>query len=171
MFGNGGLCICGNISVTGTSAQGLNLASFHDYFQQDPHLPILQIHREAISIANLASIQVSSSNHHQLDVICTQCKSKLAIHASRRGAYCQFSSLATEPIPGTLPTEAVSVANQVVPASFRSLFKQREVEDAINKAKSNEDDPTDFEMMFGRTNEPFVGSYSEVGKFVTEGDL
>jgi hypothetical protein len=173
LLGNDSRCGCGNISVAGIPIYRMMPASVHDYFRLDDPIPVLQIHVGAISLSIVTGIRIRSLNHHQLDVTCSQCNTKLVVYASRSGVFCQFWTEPTLPVSGSLPNEAfiVPLINQVIPASIRPLFRQRDLDAPAGRARAVGDDLADDEMMFSRQTEPIVGCYSEVGRFVTDHDF
>jgi hypothetical protein len=165
MSGNQSHCACGNISVFGSPSNGPVSCQVH--FHLTGPLPIFQVHRGAISVAILSKIEVRSSNHHRLDVNCLACGSRLLVYASRRGAFCQFSVPLSRPLSGSLSTDAFLAPVQAsVPASIRPLFRHRDIQAAVAQAK--EFDATDYEVMFARSTNAIVGSYSMIGQFVAE---
>jgi hypothetical protein len=162
MSENDSRCECGNISVLGSASDGPVSCQVH--FHLSGPSSILQVHRGAISVSALGRIEVHSPDHHRLDVSCLDCGSRLAIYASRRGAFCQFS--VSRPLCGSLSSDAFLASAQThIPASIRSLFRHRDIETAVVQAK--EFDAADYEVMFSRSTDAIVGPYSSVGQFVT----
>jgi hypothetical protein len=141
-------CTCGSVSVIGSISSR----------RGDRPLPTLQIHRQAIAITDFSAAQVQGRTSHDADVHCHRCGWRLAVHASRRGAFCQF--LPPQPPMGGLPACPARPV-MPVPRPIRRLF--RDFDTAA-------DDAQDFELMFAGTRDPIVGSYSGLGRFVVDSE-
>jgi hypothetical protein len=163
-------CACGNVSVTGTSAVRSHSSSWHGRFCVDDSSPIVQIHKGGITVERPDDVQIDLLAKHKLDVVCTNCGCKLLLYASRKGAYCQFARPMPMPICGSLPKRIVAVSSsaQSIPVSIRPLFRPGD-EAAFGRVQWQEE-PADYDGMFGNGRDPFVGSYSGTGRFTTDDD-
>ena len=175
-------CACGNITVVGALATNIKTTLAHARGSFDPQTPIVQIHKCAISIANFAQVNNNVMSNRQVEFTCLECGYRLLLHASRKGAFCQFREPTFSAVCGSLPPDSFLSQDTKpggIPRAMRLLFKQRDSDlfdiasdelDASGARSSQENDSADYDLMFSNSNEPLVGSYSEVGTFTTEND-
>jgi hypothetical protein len=166
MFVNDSRCLCGNLSVEGTPADPDALSSSRAHFRVGE--PVLQIHAAAIAVARPPRILIRSPSHHRVELTCGDCHARLAVYASRRGAFCQISRGADPRHMGSLPSEAfiAPLYLAAVPASIRRLFRPGAIEGEPERARI--DDAADFDFMFSRMDEAVVGSFSGLGLFARD---
>jgi len=158
MSGEVARCVCGNISVLGAAAVRPS-CSCHAGAQVENAMPNLRIHAGAIAFSDASKVQVHSPSHHNVDVVCRQCGCQLSVHASKKGARCEWSR--PQIITGSLPAVRLQAPAQPVPTSMRKLFANPEFD---------RPDGDDYDLMFSGCTDPFVGSYSELGRLVTDSE-
>jgi hypothetical protein len=177
--GNVHHCRCHNLAVTGAQAVDFRPSACHGRFKGNSQAPVIQIHKAALYIERPADIEVNVRSKRTVDIICRSCGCTLLLYASRKGAFCQITEPAPMPVYGSLPNRVLTIAASTspMPLSVRPLFRQRETDlfqfadqGARSDGRDRTDDPTDEDLMFGNGLEPFVGSYSALGRFATEDD-
>lgn len=184
---NGTTCTCGNMSVTGSVAH--KQSAFQGKFHNTDTVPVHQIHRGAIDLSDVAQIEVRPLGTHQINITCQSCGCRLIIYASKKGAFCQLKQPVLTAVYGSCPSDSfmVSAASGChIPKSMQRLFQGDQIQGLITQNASNltddynlvlphktmggEQEGEDYDVMFGNTDEPIVGSYSEVGLFTKESD-
>jgi hypothetical protein len=143
-------CACHSVAVRGDRASPGALPDDDRRFRDDDAHPILQIHPQAISLSDPARVAVTTLSACTADVVC-HCGWALAVHASERGAFCQFA-------PAAAPPAAAGAA--AIPEALRPLF-------ALNGPSRelflNDDEE---ELMYAREpTKQVVGSFREMGQF------
>jgi hypothetical protein len=152
------LCKCCSIAVTGTPAPPTGRANHHNRFDVNRRQPILEIHTGAIRITDPAKVNIQVTEKHAVLLTCT-CGWKLLVHASKKGAFCQFETPVSHMVCGSLPEAAFLPGLRRVPGSLKRLF----VPGPDTELFVNQDDETELQVMFAGVVDPLVGSYSELG--------
>ena len=170
-------CECGNITVTGSAVSSCPCRCAR-VFMFDSEEPVLRIHTAAIHIETLCVTDVAVLNSRHIDVGCRRCGQRLIVYASKKGAFCQFQVGKNMIGTGSLPSDVFVDSSIVVPIpkSILPLFREREMDTLLfeNPRNFSENDgefgceDEDYDLMFSNRDEPFVGSYTEVGLFATD---
>jgi hypothetical protein len=142
-------CACHNVTVHGHRLPP-GRRPHGDRFRVDDDQPILKVHCRGISIRDPANATPQSTSEDMATVTC-HCHWQLTVQTSTKREFCQFTP------PGGPLSEPDGSGR--LSDSLHQFFLEMEL---IRKLHLNDDEE---EMMFPKeVKEPFVGSYSEVGR-------
>jgi hypothetical protein len=148
------LCKCRSVAVSGAPAPPTARASRHSQFDPQRQQPILEIHSGGIRVPERARVSIQVTEKRGLVLTCT-CGWKLAVHASKRGAFCQFEKPPPHAACGSLPEAPFLAGFHRVPGSLRRLFAPESDSELFGTHD-------EMDSMFGRRVDPLVGSFSGV---------
>ncbi|OHT07549.1 hypothetical protein TRFO_05183 [Tritrichomonas foetus] len=178
-------CSCHNVCIRGDRVSSNNRPTHrhsHSHLNFESYSPVFQIHTGSIRLSNTSMVTVSPTGAREIEVTCLGCQTKFLVYASRKGAFCQKEDALPNKRSRSFSTEGSlgSIYSDMVPSSLRQLFDRKddsfELElpdeelDASIVLSSNleQDEDSDYELMFSNVSDRFVGCYASVGKFVTD---
>ena len=181
-------CGCHNVFIQGERVSSNNKPTCrhsHSHLNFESNSPVFQIHTGSIRLSNTSMVTVSPTGQHEIQVTCLGCNERFLVYASRRGAFCQKEDHNQSRRSLSFSSEGFvgSIYSEIVPFSLKQLFERKTDSfsyeeydtdlqtfdhDALVSNNLEQDEDSDYELMFSNVSEQVIGNYTGVGRFVTD---